>query len=96
MSIVSTCDACGAPVPVVTVIHVSQPRPAKADPDLTRDRQHRPLLLRIPEAAEELRVGRSTMYRLIHDGEIRPVRLGPSTTRIPLAEIEAYVARKLA
>jgi hypothetical protein len=33
---------------------------------------------------------------LPRDGEVRPVRLGPNTTRIPYAEIEAYVARKLA
>lgn len=56
----------------------------------------KPLLLKIPEAAKELRIGLTKLYELMRDDEIVGIRIGPNATRIPYSEIEAYVARKLA
>jgi excisionase family DNA binding protein len=51
-----------------------------------------PLLLRIPEAAGALGIGRTTLYKLIGEGRIRVVHVGRSS-RISLAELQAFVAR---
>lgn len=48
------------------------------------------LLLRIPEAAARLGLGRSTMYELIQAGELPVVRIGKSV-RIPASRLEAWV-----
>ena len=50
------------------------------------------LLYRVDDAARKLGVGRSTMWGLISNGEIRVVRLGRST-RVPASELHAYVRR---
>ena len=50
------------------------------------------LLLTTEEAADLLRVGRTTIYALIKAGELRPVHIGRSC-RLPRAELERYVAR---
>jgi excisionase family DNA binding protein len=50
------------------------------------------LLLRIPEAARVLGVGRTTLYRLIDNGDIRVLRIGRAV-RIPVDELQAFVAR---
>jgi excisionase family DNA binding protein len=54
-----------------------------------------PLVLTVPEAAAELKVSESQMYRLLGAGKIRSVKEG-RTTRIPYSEITAYLERKLA
>ena len=51
------------------------------------------LLLRIPEAAERLRLGRSTVYELIAAQEIRTIHVGRAV-RIPAAELVAFVERR--
>ena len=48
------------------------------------------LLLRIPEAASRLGLGRSTVYELIQAGELPVVRIGKSV-RIPASRLEAWV-----
>jgi excisionase family DNA binding protein len=48
------------------------------------------LLLRIPEAAARLGLGRSTVYELIQAGELPVVRIGKSV-RIPSSRLEAWV-----
>jgi excisionase family DNA binding protein len=48
------------------------------------------LLLTTEEAAEVLRIGRTTVYALIKDGHLRPVHIGRSC-RISRAELERYV-----
>jgi excisionase family DNA binding protein len=48
------------------------------------------LLLRIPEAAARLGVGRSTVYELIQAGQLPAVRIGKAV-RIPASRLEAWV-----
>jgi excisionase family DNA binding protein len=50
------------------------------------------LLLTTDEAADVLRVGRTTVYALIKGGQLRPVHIGRSC-RISRAELERYVNR---
>ena len=50
------------------------------------------LLLTTAEAANALRVGRTTVYALIKDGQLRSVHIGRSC-RISRAEVERYVNR---
>ena len=52
------------------------------------------VLRTIPEACEQLGIGRSHLYTLLRDG-LPSVRLGKSR-RIPTAELDAFVRRKLA
>ncbi|WP_194907006.1 helix-turn-helix domain-containing protein [Catenulispora rubra] len=49
----------------------------------------------VEQAAELLGIGRTTMFGLIHDGEIGTVSIGRAR-RVPADEIDAYIARKLA
>ena len=51
-----------------------------------------PLLLTPEEAANVLRVGRTTIYALMKVDELRPVHIGRSC-RISRAELERYVRR---
>lgn len=46
-----------------------------------------PLVFTIAETAAKLRVHRSTIYRLIHSGDLRAIRVGQSL-RIPARELE--------
>jgi excisionase family DNA binding protein len=50
------------------------------------------LLLTPEEAAQVLRVGRTTLYALINDGDLRPVHIGRSC-RLSWSELERYVDR---
>lgn len=49
-----------------------------------------PLLLKVEEAAGELRVGRGAIYELIRTGELESVQIGRSR-RIPRAALVAFV-----
>ena len=55
-------------------------------------RETPPLLLTTEEAADVLRIGRTTVYALIKEGQLRPVHIGRSC-RISRAELERYVSR---
>lgn len=48
------------------------------------------MLLRIPEVAAELRLGRSSIYQLIQNGELPVVRVGRAV-RVARADLEAWV-----
>jgi excisionase family DNA binding protein len=48
------------------------------------------LLLRIPEAAQRLGLGRSTVYELIQDGQLPVIRIGKAV-RIPASRLAAWV-----
>lgn len=50
------------------------------------------LLLTPQEAAQVLRLGRTTIYALMKAGDLRPVHIGRSC-RISRAELERYVRR---
>ena len=53
-----------------------------------------PLLLTAEEAARALGIGRTVVYRLMREGELRGVRIGASR-RFPREEIERYVQHLL-
>jgi excisionase family DNA binding protein len=68
----------------------STPRtPANTDPltDVVA-----PILLTPEQAARALGLGRTTIYALLRDGELRSVRLGRSR-RIPYASLVQFVER---
>lgn len=46
------------------------------------------------EAAKKLNIGRTKMYQLLHDNDIRFIRIGRSI-RIPAECIQSYVERQL-
>ena len=49
-----------------------------------------PLLVTPTEAAQALRISRTTLYSLMRDGAIRPVHIGRSC-RVSTAELQRYV-----
>lgn len=51
------------------------------------------LLLKIPEAADLLAIGRSTVYELIALGHLETVHIGRSV-RVTTSSIEAFVDRE--
>ncbi len=53
------------------------------------------LMLTVDEAAQRLRVGRSTLFRLIATGDLASVKIGKSR-RVPVAALDAFVARLIA
>lgn len=72
--------------------------PAKGKPATRPTRKPTPAddqLLTVDEIAQQLRLSRMTVYRLIHRGEIPRLRVGRSY-RIPKSELQAYVTRAAA
>lgn len=55
----------------------------------------RPLLVTVTQAAEILAVGRTTIYQLISDGALTPVRIGRNM-RLTVAELERFVSDRIA
>ena len=49
-------------------------------------------LLTIPEVAERLSLGRSTVYRLIRDGRLPAYNPAGKTVRVAEADLERYIA----
>lgn len=50
------------------------------------------LALRIPEAASALGVSRSALYALLRSGRIGYVRIGGGSKRVPVTEIQKFIA----
>lgn len=48
--------------------------------------------VRVPEAAEMLSIGRSTLYQLIGSGDIATIKAG-RTTLVPVDSIKKFVMR---
>lgn len=57
--------------------------------DITRP----PILMRVSEVAQELRLARSFVYALIQSGQLPAVRIGRSI-RVPRAELETWVRER--
>ena len=55
-----------------------------------RTQRHDQVLLKIPEVAEMLSIGRSTVYEMITDGRLETVHIGRSV-RITASSIESFV-----
>jgi len=55
---------------------------------------HERLWLKVPEAAEMLSLGKSTLHELINQGKIRPVRVGRAI-RIPVSEVRRFAEERL-
>ena len=49
--------------------------------------------LRVPEAAEELRIPRTRCYELIQRGELPAVRIGERSIRVHCKELEQFLLR---
>jgi excisionase family DNA binding protein len=58
----------------------------------TRSQDDR-LLLRIPEVAERLALGRSTIYRLINEGALPIIKIGVAV-RVPALAVEEWVSHQ--
>lgn len=48
------------------------------------------VLLTVEEAAERLRIGRTTMYALVSSGAVESVKVG-RLRRVPVEAVDAYV-----
>jgi excisionase family DNA binding protein len=53
-----------------------------------------PLLLPIPQAAQELGLGRDLAYRLVNEGRLKSVSFD-GRKLVPRIELEAFVAREV-
>ena len=62
--------------------------PASATPDAKATM--RPLLVSVTEATNLLGIGRTTLYELIGDGHVAPVKIGRSV-RFVVDELETFV-----
>jgi len=63
--------------------------------DPTRHDSIRPLLVDVAQAAEILAISRSSVYRLIWNEQLTPVRIGRSV-RFSIAQLEQFVADRIA
>lgn len=63
--------------------------------DKSRERVTSRLMVTIAEACEMLGVKRTTFYEFTRCGKIRTVPIGPRGVRIPVAELERFVATGL-
>jgi excisionase family DNA binding protein len=50
-----------------------------------------PDVLTVPEAAAILRIGRNQAYELVRSGELRSVRLGNRTIRVPRVALTEFL-----
>lgn len=50
------------------------------------------VMLTVEEAAERLRIGRTTAWRLVKSGQLRSVLIG-RLRRVPASEVHAYAAQ---
>lgn len=68
-----------------------EPAPAEPAPRATPAR----VMFTAEEAAEQLGIGRTVMFRLIRNGDIESVRIG-RLRRVPATAIQNYAARLVA
>lgn len=48
-------------------------------------------LLTVKEAAEYLGLSRATIFKLLRNGQLARIKLGPQTTRLDLTDINRYI-----
>jgi len=63
--------------------------------DPTRHDSIRPLLVDVAQAAKILAISRSSVYQLIWNEQLTPVRIGRSV-RFSIAQLEQFVADRIA
>ena len=51
-----------------------------------------PLALTVPQAAQALQVSVPAAYRMVNDGRLPVVKLGPRSWRVPLDALRAQLA----
>lgn len=54
----------------------------------------RETILTREEVMEILKIGRSTFYKLLYDGELKGYKEG-NRFKIPLSSVDAYIARRM-
>jgi excisionase family DNA binding protein len=52
------------------------------------------LLIRTTEAARMLSIGKTSLFRIIASGELKVVRFGVGTVRVPISEIRRIAASR--
>ena len=65
-------------------------------PPIIADQLPEVLAVRPPEACRLLGVGPTTFWKWVKRGDIRPVRVGPNMTIIPMSELRDFLARNAA
>ena len=68
-------------------------QPANRENDGTRQPLQQ-LTTSVADAARTLGIGRDACYRLIRDGRLKSIRMGPGRIRVPRAELEAFLQRE--
>lgn len=53
-----------------------------------------PEFVTVAEVARRLRVSKMTVYRMVHNGEIRSTRINQRTFRIPAEALDEYLAAR--
>ena len=78
---------------LITVMNESRSTGDGAKADERGGDRRDALLLRVPDAAGLLGIGRTTLYKLIDEGELTVVHIGRAV-RVPIVELHAFVARQ--
>jgi excisionase family DNA binding protein len=52
-----------------------------------------PLAVRIPQAAQMLGIGKSTLYEIIASGEIETIKIGRSTV-VPIESLRSFLLQR--
>jgi excisionase family DNA binding protein len=76
---------------IVRLVASNAPEPPAPAPRQMPDR----VMLTVEEAAKQLRIGRTSAYRLVRTGELESVLIG-RLRRVPAAAVHEYAKRLLA
>lgn len=59
---------------------------------MDKNKNQKPDILTVPEAADFLRIGRTQMYKLIHEGSIKHIKIGRKIL-IPMKYLSDFVEK---